>query len=463
MRAATIPVWSRLGPLARGLVVFTACYIVLNFVQYYVVHHVSTLNFSRQFLLWHRLDAEDSWEPMQYALQYFLSGGDKTIYQAVFFDQLSKFQYPPLSLILIWPFAKLPYHIETSNVTLNVTSWFAVLFTAVTVAAIFDAACRRHLPKASLALRPERQLGWMLCGVLTIGYLPIVHAYHFGQIQSWIDCLFAIVVLAWMTERKALAGFVAALICVIKPQLGLLLVWGALRREWRFTLWFLGAGIIFIALSIAIFGVDNNLDYLRVLSFLSTHGESLTLNQSFNGLMNRLLHNGTILFDEYVNLPPGKWVPPYNRWVHLGTLASTVAIVGAALFWRAREHGRSGLADLMIMALSLTIASPIAWTYHYGLLLPMFAFALPATLASNRLGKGSIVVLAVAFVLTGSFFFNEVEPLTYTPFNPLISYMYFGGVLLLWQLYRLRSVQYQEGRAPAHAAGADPMPAAGRG
>jgi alpha-1,2-mannosyltransferase len=455
-RRPAVPLWSGLSPLARGLACFTALYIALSFVQYYVVGHVSTLNFTRQFLLWHRLDAEDSWEPMQYALQYFLSGGNQSMYEAVFFEQMSKFQYPPLSLVLIWPFAKLPYHIETSNITLNVTSWFAVLMTAVATAAVFTAACRRHLPAERSSRWPERPLLWGITAVLTFSYLPIVHAYHFGQIQTWINCLFAVAVLAWLSERKGLAGFIGALICVIKPQLGLLLVWGVLRREWKFTLWFAGAGLIFMVLSVAIFGLDNNLDYLRVLSFLTNHGESLILNQSFNGFLNRLLHNGTILFDEYVNLPPGAWVPPYNRWIHIGTLASTVLIIGVALFWRAREHRGASLTDFMIMALSLTVSSPIAWTYHYGLLLPMFAVALPATLASGRMGNGALVVLIVAFVLTGSFFFNETEPFAYTPLNPIISYMYFGGLLLLWHLYRLRRAQYQEDRAQAPAIGREP-------
>lgn len=441
MRAATIPVWSRLSPLARCLVAFALLYIALNFIQYFGVHDFSTFNFTRQYLLWLRLDAEDSWEPMQYALQYFLSGGDKTMYQAVFFDQMSKFQYPPLSLILIWPLAKLPYHIATSNLRLNITSWFAVLTTAITVAAIFDTACRRWLSKAAITRAPDRQIGWAVCIILTIGYLPIVSAYTFGQIQTWINCLFAIVVLAFMTERKALAGLVAALICVIKPQLGLLLLWGALRREWRFTLWFLGAGLVFIALSIAIFGLDNNLDYLRVLSYLSRYGESMSSNQSFNGLLHRLLHNGTILFDEYVKLPPGKWAPPYNRWVYIGTLVSTVAIVGTALFWRAREHARAGLADFMIMALSLTISSPIAWVYHYGQMLPMIAVALPAMLAAGAFRTGAFVALGLAYLLTACFLFNETEPFAYTALNPIISYMYFGGLVMLWLLYRLRHVQ----------------------
>jgi hypothetical protein len=432
--------WHRWSPLLRGLVLFAGLCLVISFVQYFVLGHVSSLNFTRQFLLWHRMTADDSWGPMHHALQYFLSGGDQTIYAAVFFGAGEKFQYPPLSLVLIWPFAKLPYDPATSNFTLNVTSWIAVLATAVVVAAIFRAACRRYLPAHPVNRWPEQPLLLCLTALFTFTYFPIVHAFHFGQIQTWINFLFSAIVLAWMTDRKALAGLLAALICVMKPQFGLLLLWGALRGQWRFTAWFAGAALIFLVLSVAIFGVANHVDYLGLLSYLSRHGESLILNQSFNGLLHRLLHNGAVVFDEYARLGAGEWVPPYNRWVHIGTLASTVLIVALALFWRRREHERDSLGDLLIAALSFTLASPIAWTHHYGVLLPMFAVALPAALGSPRLGSGTLAALAVAYVLTGNFF-KETERLADTPVNFLISYMYFGALLLLWQLYRLRHAQ----------------------
>jgi RsiW-degrading membrane proteinase PrsW (M82 family) len=239
----------------------------------------------------------------------------------------------------------------------------------------------------------------------------------------------------------------------MKPQFALLLLWGALRGQWRFTAWFAGAGLVFATLSVAIFGVDNHLDYLRLLSYLSRHGESLILNQSFNGLLHRLLHNGAVVFEDYARLGPGEWVPPYNLWVHVGTLASTLVIVGFALFWRRREHMHDSLGDLMIAALSFTIASPIAWTHHYGVLLPMFAVALPAVLASSRLGAGAVVALAIAYLLTGNFF-KETERFAETPFNFLISYLYFGGLLLLWQLYRVRHAASVDDHVPQERAAA---------
>jgi alpha-1,2-mannosyltransferase len=446
IRSSAIPVWSKASPLMRGLMIFAGLYLAISFVQWFLLGHLSTLNVTRLFLVWHNMGAFDSWQPMQRALQYFQSGADKTMYAAVFFEQKEKFQYPLLSLILIWPFAKLPYDAATSNYMLNVTSWLAVVVTVVIVAAIFDVACRRYLKPGAIAGGFNRPLAWAVCAVLTITYLPIVQSYEFGQIQTWINGLFAALVLAWMLDRKAAAGLIAAVICVIKPQLALLLLWGVLRRQWRFVIWFAGAGVVFAILSIAIFGLDNNLDYLSVLSFLSRHGESISLNQSVNGLLNRIMHNGTILLEDDAKLGPGDWVPPFNPVIYAGTLVTTILIIGTALFWRVKNHEGAILVDLLIISLSLTIASPIAWTHHYGVLLPMFAVALPMTVGMSRFGAGSIIALGAAFLLTGNYLFMEVERSVNTPFNFIISYMFFGALLLLVHLYRLRG---HLGSAPA--------------
>ena len=45
--------------------------------------------------------------------------------------------------------------------------------------------------------------------------------------------------LAWLAGRQATAGALAGLACLIKPQLGLLVVWALLRRRTRFAAgWF---------------------------------------------------------------------------------------------------------------------------------------------------------------------------------------------------------------------------------
>ena len=94
-------------------------------------------------------------------------------------------------------------------------------------------------------------------------YYPVGRAFELGQIQAWICLLFSMAALAWLSGRNAMAGVLIGLICLIKPQLALFLVWGAVRREWAFVIaW----GVVVLAgnlLAVAVFGWQNHLDCLR--------------------------------------------------------------------------------------------------------------------------------------------------------------------------------------------------------
>ncbi len=67
-------------------------------------------------------------------------------------------------------------------------------------------------------------------------------------------------------------------------------MWGLLWREWGFTAGVLGSTVSVGLVSLALFGLNNHLEYLRVLSFIGSHGRRLFhANQSVNGLLNRLV------------------------------------------------------------------------------------------------------------------------------------------------------------------------------
>ena len=90
--------------------------------------------------------------------------------------------------------------------------------------------------------------------------------------------------------------------------------------------------------------------------------------------------------------------------------------------------------------MSATLASPVAWTHHYAVLLPVFAAAVPATWAARRLGAARFILLAVSYLLIANNY-RALNRLAETPFNLLQSYVLFGGLLLLFHLYRLRQSQ----------------------
>jgi hypothetical protein len=92
----------------------------------------------------------------------------------------------------------------------------------------------------------------------------------------------------------------------------------------------------------------------------------------------------------------------------------------------------------MIMLLSTTMASSIAWEHHYGILLPMFALAAPGVLRLRPCGRWTLGLLVTAYVLT-SLRLSITDVVAATRWNFLQSYVLAGAALVLVLLYRLRA------------------------
>jgi alpha-1,2-mannosyltransferase len=332
----------------------------------------------------------DSWRPMREAFRWFSEPHHGTIYQEIFFNRHVKFQYPPSSLLLF----ALPRRIgiPTTDFDLNMICWGAVLVEALAVSAIFWLAARRSTARD--AQRGMIVAGAVLAAAMTIFFYPVVRAYSLGQIQAWLNAAFAVAALAYMTGRRGLAGALIGGICLIKPQFGLFLLWALVRRQSRFVIAMLSVLAVGMTLSLMRFGWENHTDYLRAVAYLGRHGEAFYANQSVNGLMQRLLGNGEVLEWQYFTFPP------LNKAVYAITLISSLAILGWSFLWR-----RTGdMADFLLAALAFTIASPIAWEHHYGVLPPIMALLMPAMLL--RRPSDAIpwapILLGFAYVVSAS-------------------------------------------------------------
>jgi hypothetical protein len=256
-------------------------------------------------------------------------------------------------------------------------------------------------------------------------------AFTVGQIQPWLNFLFSAMIWLSMKRQSTAAGLMAGLMCVIKPQLGLLLIWAALRKQWRFA----GALVVVVVVasvaSLAAYGFEQNLHYVSFLSYMSRHGEAYYMNQSVNGLVNRLLHNGDNAGLSAPSFPAFSWP------VYLSTIASSTLILGFGMLWRREEHAGAPTFDLMIAGLSLTIASPIAWSHHYGILMPIYAALLPAMLRWPVFGGASLAYLAVTYVLSSNLFYFT-RYFADTPFTIVQSYVFLAAVMVLGALYCVR-------------------------
>ncbi len=379
------------------------------------------------FRMW-RLDSNDSWGPMSAAVEQLRADPATPLYHKIFFTDLIKFQYPISSLLpldLAQRASGLSW--DTLISLLNRLSWYGVWAVGVLSWRLFIAAEAEASGTRARSAGEELALLWPML-LLAILFYPLGRSWALGQVQTFMTLLCALALLLWQSRRVALAGICVGLCCAIKPQLAVLILWALMRRQWTMAA---AAGATFAVLALAAgmhYGFHHYVDYLSVLSFLSQRGEAYFPNQSVNGLLNRLMFNGTNLHFELHAFPD------FNIVVYLGTLATSAIILGTVLFWRWRAT--PGVLDLALVMLAATMASPIAWEHHYGLLLPVFALAAPYILAAQPFGVWSGTVLLAAFVVAGERF-DITNRLASTPFNVLQSYLFFAALVLLVMLMRL--------------------------
>ncbi len=371
----------------------------------------------------------DSWFPMGRALD-FLHGPHKgLIYQTLFFSEHIKFQYPLTSLP---PFDLLNALGISKTAQLNTINAFVLIATGI-IFAVFSV--KMLGPVHALGIRlPIAPLAF----IVALLYFPDRLAFVLGQLQTLLDLLFLLSCLALLYEGRLLAGGLIGAAAIVKPQfavLGLLAIW---RRDWRFLIGFLVITGACFLLSVVLYGWRNELDYLPVLSFLSHHGEWEHMNQSVNGLLVRFLYHGPSL-----DLDPHGFIlqsafPPYIPAVYYATLLSSLAMIVIPFLMPARpEDGVSRLLQFCTASILFTMASPVAWTHHYGILLPAYVVAFTAIRDRITAGRGwaSLVFLVVSFILTGlmgagSAPGRPVGP-TIPALNILQSHVFIGACILV--------------------------------
>lgn len=368
----------------------------------------------------HTQSNQDSWEPMSDARAYATTQSGVDIYEEIFFRRKVKFQYPPSALLFTH---------DLSYGQLNVISWCAVWLTVIMTVVIFRAALLKT-PRRAFSPIGKFDLAVALLAAAGLGltFYPLLKGYTLGQIQVWVDALFAATVWAWYSNRKLIAGVCLGVTLLIKPALTPLVLWAMLRREWRLAFAAAATTVVGLAVSVAAYGLVSHLTYLRVLFFIASRGEAFYPNQSVNGLLNRWFGNGDNLVFQSLEFSP------YHPVVAAGTTITSGLLYACALILPAVRRNADTRFDFPIMALTATMASPIAWEHHYGIVLPLLAILVPATLERSPLGRWTAASLMVSFILLGQYV-QPAQRFAFSAWNPLQSYMLFGGLVLLVTAY----------------------------
>lgn len=367
---------------------------------------------------------DDSWMPMNRALDILLNS-QKPVYEQLFFIEKVKFQYPLTSLI---PVYLLRYFIQDPQqllFVLQLCSYLAVLGTIYFAVRILFKAMKDH----AIQLTSTQQYAWVvLIGIMVLHFYPVIKAFSLGQLQAVINLLVTAALWQWMQQKKVTAGVLIALAVLCKPQYGLLLLWAAIRKEWRFAI---GMSVVLAIgglTSLWLFGFEQNIAYLKVLSHISKIGEGFYANQSMNGLLNRWLFNGNNLYWD------AKGFAPFHPVVYYGSLLVTILLLLSAFILPVRAGAKSTYWDIGIMMLSATAASPVAWEHHYGVVIGLFAAALPFMWTRH---PKSLWILALSYLLVSNCFTITNVVAEYPLINAVQSYLYVGILLLLYCLYRI--------------------------
>jgi len=417
----------RLQPATLGLITFFLVNSILINLALEAAHQQNSLRYLKKYLVQTAL--EDSWMPIREGMQFSETYPNKLLYSEIWFNRNIKFQYPPTSMLLLEPLRHSRWGDLTSDAWLNRISWMMVIAIAGLNGVIFSTGMRKNSDSATVSHLDKAT--WLLLPIFfTLTFYPLLRGYTLGQIQTWIDFIFAVLVLTWLKNRQGISGVMGGLICAIKPQLGLLLVWSLLRKQWRFVIGFTITILLAALISLAAYGWQNHLDYLRLLSFISQHGESYYPNQSVNGLLNRLFFNGSNLLWEQDQFAP------YNPWVAGGTWLTSATLILGALFWQRNNYHATDVLDLSLATLSFTIASPVAWEHHYGILLTIFAVVAPVAIEHKKKHPAWLILVAAAFLLVSNLYLF-MNQFALTSANILQSYLFFGAIILLAVLYRI--------------------------
>lgn len=373
----------------------------------------------------------DSWYPMLEAIKSHEVSPEKLIYENVFFEKKIKFQYPLSSLLVFELAHALGISSESAIYALNMLCLAASLLIPLLLYKIYTVQFESSIENQVIS-KTNRSVIFLMCILTTLFSYPLQFSVYIGQVQAIITFMVALIILCFHLNQLRLVGFLVGICGAIKPHLGILLIWAALRRQWNIVVPALITLTLLYGLSSYIYGFENVIEYQKVLVFLTEHGEGYSRNQSINGLVNRALMNGNNL--EWM----GNYFPSFHPYVYKSTLLSSFLLLSIAIFWRYKS--KPSVTDLGIVLVCITMASPIAWEHHYAILLPVLISMLACLSKDTGFRKlQSLAILIFSWVIINLNLAVLTDPLWNTPFNFLQSFIFFGSLLALTLLLSISS------------------------
>jgi hypothetical protein len=305
---------------------------------------------------------------------------------------------------------------------LNVLSWLCVALTIAASAWLPSAHSGARAAGVRLTAPPPRA-----GNALRVGFYPLVKAYTLGQMQV-CERLLRAVPRRLVARLRAAARAGGGDSCR-EPQYGLFVLWAGAPR-WRFAAAALGTGVVPL-------GRRRALLRLRRSSTICASSRTWVATARPTGRTSRRTALLQRLFRRRQRRLGPRRLSAVPSGRLLGTLLSSLALLAAGLpGCRARVRAD---APTSRASAALTLASPLAWEHHYGVLLPILPIAFGALLERGA-RRGDAWWLAACAVVA-SLYLHALGSLSGTVWNPLQSLLLFASLALLALLLSWRRVQ----------------------
>jgi len=294
--------------------------------------------------------------------------------------------------------------------------------------------------------------GTLLFLAIALLFQPAIDTLQYGQVDIVILAGVALAYLALRSGRPGWSGFPLAIATLLKLYPAVLVIYLALKREWRALVSFVVSLVALIVVSIPFLGLGPWSSYLTEVLPRSGGGTTWVENQSFVGFLGRLLTDRIELEDFPAN-------PALQaQIVGIGGYVWAAALLGISC-WFARKRSTRQSTDyalgFALFAVVSVLVLPVAW-YHYVtlMLLPVgiILFSLEESVLSWRRegparprGFVAILVLlalAVVWLTFGSYTLVWSGTNLGGWWTLLLSYKFYAMVALwgvcLWFLATLR-------------------------
>lgn len=280
--------------------------------------------------------------------------------------------YPPFVAFFLVPIALLPF-----RPALLLFSIIAALAQGAGVWAFFadqERSTRRDFTLAGL--------------LITFSFFPVYYAFYMGQIEGLLFLCVALVLYFARRGRPWWAGFFIALAALIKLFPAVLILYFAVKRQFKPVVAAVVSSIVLGAISLTVCHPSLYINYILEVLPRQAEGGAHYRNQGMGGFFARLLTD-----NEFVNPLANR--PELARG--LGALAGVIVLLAALYVIGRRREARSGDLEFGMCMVATVLALSKSWEVYGVFLLFAYFAILRLVVAAPTVPRGPLLLTFLSF------------------------------------------------------------------